>query len=85
MGNGQNVGFWDNRWIGNKPLKGNFPRLYNMYFDKNKSVSEMLGKGLDVVQFRRTLYGDSLELQNHIKEVCAGVTLTIKKTRFSGL
>lgn len=36
----------------------------------------MVEKGWDSIHFRRTLYGDSLELWNHIKEGCANVVLT---------
>lgn len=47
-----------------------------MCFDTNKYVNEILSKGSDHVQFGRTLYGDSLDLGNHIKEACVGVVLT---------
>lgn len=65
--------------IGDKSLKTNFPRLNSVCFDKNESVGEILDKGLEQVQFRRTLYGNSLKLWGHIKEVCGGATLTDQK------
>lgn len=68
VGNGESVRFWEDRWSGDKPLKENFPRLYNLCFDKNKSLKHMINKGLDSVLFRRTLSGESLELWTHIKE-----------------
>lgn len=36
----------------------------------------MIDKGLDLVMFRRTLSGESVELWNHIKECCAQVELS---------
>lgn len=44
IGTGENVRFWEDWWIQNKPLKDNFPRLYNLCFDKNKSTKKCLIK-----------------------------------------
>lgn len=71
--------FWEEWWIGDKPLKTDLPRLYHACFDKTKSVAEILCRGLDQVQFRRMVYGDSLDLWNHIKEVCVDVVLADQK------
>lgn len=49
--------FLEDNWIGGRPLKTNYPRLYNTCFDMNHSVAEVFNKGLDDIQFRRTLWG----------------------------
>lgn len=79
VGNGESIRFWEDRWLGDKSLKENFPRLYNLCFDKSKSIKQISDKGLEAVQFRRTLYTDSLELWNHIKECCAQVVLSTQR------
>lgn len=58
--------------MGNKPLKHNYPRVYNVCFDKNKnfSVADVFLKGIDNILFIRTLWGSPLELMNHIIDAC---------------
>ena len=79
IGNGDRTRFWEDWWIGNAPLNKNFPRLYDLCFDKKKIVKEIFDNGLDNVQFRRTLLGDARELWGHIKEACRSVTLNDHK------
>ena len=75
IGNGGNTRFWEDLWIGSAPLCMSFPRLYNVCFDKQKTVREIFEKGIDNMRFRRTLIGDSRELWDHIKEACSSVVL----------
>ncbi|XBJ04090.1 hypothetical protein VPH35_023096 [Triticum aestivum] len=69
VGNGENTRFWEDWWIGPKALKDSYPRIYNICFDKEKSVAWVLEKGLDNIGFRRSL------LWEHIKEACESVVL----------
>ena len=50
-----------------------------MCFDTNLSVKQIFDKGFDNVRFRRTLWGDRLDLWTHIKDACAGVALNNEK------
>src|SRR3954470_11824764 len=68
---GRDVIFWEDSWIDKEPLKHLFPRLYSICFDINMSVRQVFDKGLENIKFRRTLWGESLDLWNHIKEVCS--------------
>ena len=79
IGDGGNTRFWEDWWIGSAPLCKKIPRLYNICFDKKKTVKEVFDNGLDNVQFRRTLLGDARELWGHIKEACRSVTLNEDK------
>ena len=76
VGDGGNTRFREDWWIGSAPLCKQFPRLYNICFDKKKTVKEVVEGGIDNIQFRRTLTGDSRELWEHIKEACNSVVLT---------
>lgn len=46
LGNGENVRFWEDRWVGYKPLKNIFPVLYNICFDKNTNIVDFFLKDL---------------------------------------
>jgi len=41
LGNGGIIKFWKDCWMGDKPLKESFPRLYSISVSKDKVVSEM--------------------------------------------
>lgn len=41
VGNGSDTGFWDEFWVGERPLKVSFTRLYNLCLDRFSRVSEM--------------------------------------------
>lgn len=41
VGNGNQIRFWEDSWMGNKPLCFQFPRLYDISFSKNISVAEV--------------------------------------------
>jgi len=57
-------------WLDDKPLKYAYPRLFELSFNKNCSVSEAFNLGLENFTFRITLYGESLALWNSCKERC---------------
>jgi hypothetical protein len=48
------------------------------------SVADVLGEGLDQIHFRRTLFGESLKLWNHIKDVGADVIPTHDRYTIKG-
>ena len=49
VGDGGNTRFWEDWWIGSAPLFRSFPRLYNICFDKQKTVREIFDKEFDNV------------------------------------
>lgn len=56
-------------WLGDKC----YPRLYNLAFQKNVTVQEVLAAGLDSIEFRRTLHDETAmhwgELEEKVNEV----------------
>jgi len=40
-GNSDIIKFWEDCWVGVKPLKKSFPRLYSVSISKEKVVNEM--------------------------------------------
>ncbi|KAL9666994.1 hypothetical protein QQ045_001339 [Rhodiola kirilowii] len=60
LGNGNSTSFWHDVWLGDKSIKGQYPKLFLLAVDNNASVREMgcwvRGVWLWQLKFRRNLY-----------------------------
>lgn len=79
IGNGKQTLFWEDNWIGGRPLALQYPTLYNLTNTKQISVHEVLLGGWDKIKFRRVLHGDKLADWNFIKQHCEGFQLQVDK------
>jgi hypothetical protein len=59
---GTNTRFWDDTWIGDKPLKDTYSSLYHIARDKHVTVSKVLSSRPLNISFRRSLVGNNLIL-----------------------
>nr|AAM08546.1 Putative retroelement [Oryza sativa Japonica Group]AAP53436.1 retrotransposon protein, putative, unclassified [Oryza sativa Japonica Group] len=75
LGDGKQTLFWEDNWIGGRPLALQFPTLFNITTTKQIIVSKVMLGGWDAIKFRRTLHGDRLMEWNKIKQSCVGLTL----------
>ncbi|KAL9675754.1 hypothetical protein QQ045_003960 [Rhodiola kirilowii] len=78
LGRGNEISFWEDVWIGDKTIRDQYPKLYQLVVDNQKKVGEM-GLWVDGVwywelSFRRNLYQweeaskkELLEGLNHIQ------------------
>ena len=70
---GKHIRFWEDLWMGNAPLKDQYPTLYNIAYRKLVTVAEIVGYDPPNIEFRRTLYGDkeqaSKELSTKLTEI----------------
>jgi hypothetical protein len=57
---GTNVRFWDDNWVGDKPLKVQYPNLYNIVRDPHTTVSKVVATSALNISFRRVLVDDKL-------------------------
>ena len=58
VGNGQGTRFWEDTWLGDRPLANQFPSLFNIVRNKNVLVAEVLTNAPPVnLEFRRSLVG----------------------------
>jgi hypothetical protein len=57
---GTNTRFWDDTWIGDKPLKDTYPSLYHIAWDKHVMVSRVLSSRSLNISFRRSLVNNNL-------------------------
>jgi hypothetical protein len=62
VGNGQSTRFWEDTWLGDRPLAEQFPSLYNIVRWRNVLVSDVLiGNPLNI-EFRRNLSNDRMDV-----------------------
>jgi hypothetical protein len=52
---GTKTRFWDDTWVGDKPLKVKYPSLYNIVRDRHATVSKVLINRPLNISFRRAL------------------------------
>jgi hypothetical protein len=63
--NGEQVGFWDDIWLGDKPFREAYPNLYRIPRRKDDTVVNVLRTVLLNVLFRRGLVRENLSLCSH--------------------
>jgi hypothetical protein len=52
LGNGMDTRFWEDPWLGDKPLAQQYPSLYNIMQQKQVSVANVLHNPLNI-SFRK--------------------------------
>jgi hypothetical protein len=71
LGDGKKTRFWEDCWLGNRPLCQKFPRLYYLTFSQNILVNTVFVKGLGCLKFRRFLHDETLAMWNNLVELCS--------------
>jgi hypothetical protein len=66
VGNGLSTRFWEDTWLGDKPLAEEYPSLYNIVHHKNVTVAHVCGVGQLNIGFRRTLSGNKWDRWIHL-------------------
>ena len=59
LGDGSQIHFWEDTWLGNTPLKYQYPSLFNITRKKHASVATVLGATPLNISFRRSLVGNN--------------------------
>jgi hypothetical protein len=57
---GSQTRFWEDTWIGSKPLKEQFPNLYSIVYYLHATVANVTNQTPWNISFRRALVGDKL-------------------------
>jgi hypothetical protein len=57
IGNGNQTRFWEDVWLGDRPLATQYPSLYNVARRKNMTVAEAINPDHLNIEFRRNLVG----------------------------
>ena len=63
---GSHIRFWEDKWLGNEPLKLKYPTLFNIVRRKHDTVANILQTTPLNFSFRRALLGNNLENWNRI-------------------
>jgi hypothetical protein len=58
---GTNVRFWDDTWIRDKPLKIQYPNLYNIAREPHATIAKIMATSPLNVSFRRALVDNNLK------------------------
>jgi hypothetical protein len=61
--------------VNNAPLSVQFPRLYQLSFQKGFTVRNLKQQGWDMIQFIRTLFGETLQQWEELKNMVDRVQL----------
>jgi hypothetical protein len=57
---GTKVGFWEDTWIRDKPLKIQYPNLYNIVREPHATISKIMATNPLNISFRRALVDNNL-------------------------
>jgi hypothetical protein len=79
---GSEIRFWEDSWLGNLPLKDQYPALYSMAHNKSDTIAEVLNTSPPNVTFRQDLIGARLASWHALQERLANVQLTDEHDEF---
>lgn len=65
LGSGKQTRFWEDVWYKEDSLDSKFSRLYNLCFNKNVTVHEVISSGGNCLRFRRCLWGNLQKVGKH--------------------
>ena len=82
--NGESTRFWEDTWLGNKPLSHQYPSLFRIVRRKEVSVASVLGNAPPPnLSFRRTLTGARWDRWLHLVNRLMDVHLTDAPDKFT--
>jgi hypothetical protein len=62
VGNLECTLFWEDVWLGQKPIRELFPRLHLLTFSVNSTVADVFNEGWGIIHFRRVLFGQTARM-----------------------
>ncbi len=75
INNGSQVRFWEDNWLGNRPLKDQYPGLYSIVRKKFMTIAEVLTVAQPNISWRRSLLGAKLAAWNELLSRVAQINL----------
>jgi hypothetical protein len=82
---GTNTRFWDDTWIGDKPLKNTYPSLYHIARDRHVTVSKVMSSRPLNISFKRSLVDNNLSQWLHLVAWVSNVVMVDGKDYFKWL
>ena len=81
-GNGTNIRFWEDTWLGSRAFKDQYPTLYNLARKKQSIVAKVMSTTPLNISFRRAIVGQKLIEWNDLILRLANITLSNEKDCF---
>ena len=66
INDGSQVRFWEDTWLGTRPLREQYPQLYNIARKKQDTVAAVLSTQIPNIYWRRDLIGQKLVMWNNL-------------------
>lgn len=79
---GSQVWFWEDKWLGNRTLRYQYPQLYNIARKKQDTVAKVLCAYPPNISWRRDLIGHKLVLWNNLLSWLSNVGLSQEEDKF---
>ena len=80
---GSQIRFWEDAWLGNSPLRVQYPQLYNIVRKKQATVAEVLSPRIPNLTWRRDLIGSKLAIMcNNLVSRIANIVLNQDRDEF---
>jgi hypothetical protein len=77
-----NTRFWEDTWLGDKPLKDTYPSLYHIVRDRKVTISKVMSSIPLNISFRRSLVDNNLSQWLHLVARVSNVVLVDGKDYF---
>ena len=72
---GSEIRFWEDTWLGNTPLKDQYPAFYTIAHGKSDTITVVLSTSPPNVSFRRDVLGPRLTSWHALQERLAAIQL----------
>jgi hypothetical protein len=79
---GTNTRFWEDTWLGDKPLKVTYPSLYHIAQDSKVTISKVMSSVPLNISFRRSLVDNNIRQWLHLVPRVSNVVLVDGKYYF---
>jgi hypothetical protein len=82
INDGTSTRFWEDTWLGDKPLKDTYPSLYHIVRDRKVAISKVMSSRPLNISFRRSLVDNNLRHWLHLLAQVSNVDLVDGKDYF---
>ena len=79
---GSQIRFWEDGWLGHRPLRDQYPSLYNIARRKQDTVAQVLATNPPDIPWRRDLIGNKLVMWNNFLPRIANIVLNHNEDEF---
>ena len=79
---GSQIRLWEDAWLGNSPLRIQYPQLYNIVRKKQATVAEVLSTQIPNLSWHQDLIGSKLVLWNNLISRLANIMLSQDRNQF---